>query len=249
MLVNYTNVDIYQQENLVLKGVNFQAHEGEFIYLIGKVGSGKTSLLKSLYGELDIHSGSADVLGLEMKGVRRKHIQALRRQLGIVFQDFQLLTDRNVRMNLDFVLKSTGWNKRKEREQRIGEVLDLVGMTEKGHHMPYELSGGEQQRICIARALLNSPKLILADEATGNLDYETGRHITTILHNICRNGTAVIMSTHNERLIHDFPGAVYRCADHQLTECSAEFGTDNPQSASASQPEASIGPNEKETEN
>lgn len=249
MLVNYTNVDICQQENLVLKDVNFQVHEGEFIYLIGKVGSGKTSLLKSLYGELDIHSGNADVLGLEMNGVKRKHIQALRRQLGIVFQDFQLLTDRDVWMNLDFVLKSTGWKKRKEREQRIREVLELVEMTEKDHHMPYELSGGEQQRICIARALLNRPKLILADEATGNLDYETGQHTTTILHNICQSGTAVIMSTHNERLIQDFPGIVYRCSDHQLTECSAEFGIDNRPAATAPQPEDTTATNEQETEN
>ncbi len=225
MLINYKNVTLCQKEHTVLKGIDFQAREGEFIYLIGKVGSGKTSLLKSFYGELDIHSGNADVLGVDMTRVKRKHIQALRRRLGIVFQDFQLLTDRNVQQNLDFVLKSTGWNKRKERDTRIREVLEQTGMTDKINHMPYEMSGGEQQRICIARALLNRPAMIIADEATGNLDYETGKHTTALLHQICNSGTTVIMSTHNERLIREFPGIVYRCGDRQLTECSEEFGT------------------------
>lgn len=249
MLINYNNVNIYQGENLVLEGVKIQAHEGEFIYLIGKVGSGKTSLLKTFYGELDVRSGQADVLGMNMARIKRKHIQALRRQLGIVFQDFQLLTDRSVALNLDFVLRSTGWKKRKERDRRIQEVLQLVNMAEKAGHMPYELSGGEQQRICIARALLNRPKMILADEATGNLDYETGQHIATILHDICRSGTTVVMSTHNERLVRDFPGTVYRCADHQLVECSAEFDAGHPAPATAETEDLATETQEKEQEN
>ncbi len=223
MLINYQNVDIYHDERLVLRGVDFRVNEGEFIYLIGKVGSGKTSLLKTIYGEVDVNHGSAEVLGREMKRIKRKQIPALRRELGIVFQDFQLLTDRDVRQNLDFVLRCTGWKERKERETRIAEVLELVGMSEKLNAMPYELSGGEQQRICIARALLNRPKLILADEATGNLDYETGQRTVQILHDVARAGTTVIMSTHNAQLLLDFPGRVFRCADGKVAECTEEY--------------------------
>ncbi len=223
MLINYQNVDIYHDERLVLRGVDFRVDEGEFIYLIGKVGSGKTSLLKTIYGEVDVKHGSAEVLGREMKRIKRKQIPALRRELGIVFQDFQLLTDRDVRQNLDFVLCCTGWKEREERETRIAEVLELVGMSEKLNSMPYELSGGEQQRICIARALLNRPKLILADEATGNLDYETGQRTVQILHNVAQAGTTVIMSTHNAQLLIDFPGRVFRCADGKVDECTEEY--------------------------
>ncbi len=223
MVINYQNVDIYQNDAAVLQGVNLQVQESEFIYLTGKVGSGKTSLLKTFYGELDIQSGKAEVLDMNLAQVKRKQIQDLRRQLGIVFQDFQLLTDRNVRQNLSFVLKSTGWDKQKERSARIDEVLDMVGMKEHGKKMPYELSGGQQQRVCIARALLNHPKLILADEATGNLDAETSEHTATLLHEICAAGTAVVMSTHNDALIQKFPGRVYRCIDQQLIDCTHEF--------------------------
>ena len=228
MLVNYKDVDIYHEETPVLQDVTFQVNEGEFIYIVGKVGSGKTSLLKTLYGELEIEKGKADVLGTDMKHVKRRQLPALRRQLGIVFQDFQLLTDRNVFRNLDFVLQSTGWNKKKEREKRIGEVLEAVGLKDKIDHMPYQLSGGEQQRICIARALLNHPKLLLADEATGNLDRENGRNAISLLHEICNQGTAVIMTTHNEELIREFPGIVYRCEDHRLTEHTNEYVSDMP---------------------
>lgn len=223
MLVNYNNVDIYHDERPVLKGVNLHIGEGEFVYLIGKVGSGKTSLLKTLYAELNIKSGTAEVLGTDITRIRRKQIPDLRRQLGIVFQDFQLLTDRTIHDNLDFVLRCTDWKNKKDRNFRIEEVLDLVDMSDKSNCKPYELSGGEQQRICIARALLNRPRIILADEATGNLDNETGKQAATILYDVCKQGTTVIMATHNDRLLTEFPGKVYRCRNRELHECTEEF--------------------------
>ena len=207
MLINYKNVEINQQDLCVLNNINMQLDKGEFVYLIGKVGSGKTSLLKTIYGELDIVSGDAEVLGYNMRTIKRKHIPELRRKLGIVFQDFQLLTDRTVYDNLEFVLRATGWKNKKEIEMRIGEVLEQVGMSNKGYKMPNELSGGEQQRIVIARAILNSPEIILADEPTGNLDVETGRQIVKLLKNICENGSSVMMTTHNLQLLQEFPGA------------------------------------------
>lgn len=228
MLVNYNNVDICHDDKAILKGVNLHVGEGEFVYLIGRVGSGKTSLLKTLYAELGIHSGTAEVLGFDMTRIRRKQVPDLRRQLGIVFQDFQLLTDRNVYDNLDFVLRCTKWKSRQERKTRINEVLELVGMTDKMVCKPYELSGGEQQRICIARALLNHPRMILADEATGNLDNETGRQAATILYDVCKQGTTVIMATHNDRLLLEFPGKVYRCRNQVLQECTEEFAPISP---------------------
>ena len=169
-LIRYKNVEIHQQDLCVLNDVNLEFHAGEFVYLIGKVGSGKTSLLKTFYGELDVQEGEAEVLDFDMRRIKRKHIPLLRRRLGIIFQDFQLLTDRTVKDNLEFVLRATGWKNRTEISDRIAEVLRLVGMSNKGYKMPNELSGGEQQRIYIARALLNSPEIILADEPTGNLD-------------------------------------------------------------------------------
>lgn len=216
MRIDYHNVDIAHDEHIVLKGVDFQASEGEFIYLIGKVGSGKSSLLKSMYGELDIQQGFAKVLDWDMIHLKRKHIPALRKRLGIVFQDFQLLHDRTVYGNLDFALKVTGWRKKSERKRRIGEVLEEVGMNDKGDKMPYELSGGEQQCVCIARAVLNHPDIILADEATGNLDMENSRRAARILREICRKGTTVILSTHNEMLLQEFPGIVYHCDNGSL---------------------------------
>lgn len=216
-------MQVYQEDHLILKDVKLQINEGEFVYIIGKVGSGKTSLLKTLYGELDVKQGKASVLGMDMCRIKRKQLPTLRRQLGIVFQDFQLLPDRNVEENLNFVLRATGWKKKKERRERIDRVLQLVEMENYKKAMPYELSGGEQQRVCIARALLNKPQLIIADEATGNLDAETGRKTAALLYEICKNGTAVIMSTHNEQLIHEFPGVVYRCKDAQLEECTESF--------------------------
>lgn len=216
MIINYSHVDIQRGDNLILSDVNFQVHEGEFIYLIGVVGSGKTSLLKTIYGELDVAAGTAEVLGTDMRTVKRRRIPALRRQLGIVFQDFHLLMDRSVRRNLDFVLRVTGWRRKAEREARIQEVMQQVGMADKLDKMPYELSGGEQQRVCIARAILNSPKLLLADEATGNLDAESGMKTAAILHRLAQEGTAVIMATHNNMLLEELPGTIYECQDHRF---------------------------------
>lgn len=201
----------------------FGTSQGEFVYLVGKVGSGKTSLLKTFYGELDIASGKAEVLGYDMLHIKRKHIPQLRRKLGIVFQDFQLLTDRTVYDNLEFVLRATGWKSKGEIKDKIEEVLNLVGMSNKGYKLPNELSGGEQQRIVIARAVLNSPEIILADEPTGNLDSETGHVIAELLHGISEAGALVVMTTHNLQLLREFPGKVYRCADHLMTDVTAEY--------------------------
>lgn len=222
-LIRYTDVEIHQQELCVLNGVNLELHKGEFVYLVGKVGSGKTSLLKTFYGELDIASGKAEVLGYDMLHIKRKHIPQLRRKLGIVFQDFQLLTDRTVYDNLEFVLRATGWKSKGEIKNKIEEVLNLVGMSNKGYKLPNELSGGEQQRIVIARAVLNSPEIILADEPTGNLDSETGHVIAELLHGISEAGALVVMTTHNLQLLREFPGKVYRCADHLMTDVTAEY--------------------------
>ena len=232
-LIRYKNVNINQQELGVLEDVNLELNKGEFVYLIGKVGSGKTSLLKTIYGELDIQSGDAEVLGYNMSNIKRKHIPQLRRRLGIVFQDFQLLTDRNVHSNLSFVLRATGWSNKIAIKERIDEVLDQVGMTGKGYKMPNELSGGEQQRIVIARAILNRPEIILADEPTGNLDSETGRHgrkssmslsqIVELLKSICASGSAIMMTTHNLHLLSEYPGIVYRFENHQIKEVTNEY--------------------------
>ena len=222
-LIRYKNVNINQQELGVLEDVNLELNKGEFVYLIGKVGSGKTSLLKTSYGELDIQSGDAEVLGYNMSNIKRKHIPQLRRRLGIVFQDFQLLTDRNVHSNLSFVLRATGWSNKIAIKERIDEVLDQVGMTGKGYKMPNELSGGEQQRIVIARAILNRPEIILADEPTGNLDSETGRQIVELLKSICASGSAIMMTTHNLHLLSEYPGIVYRFENHQIKEVTNEY--------------------------
>lgn len=222
-LIRYKNVNINQQELGVLEEVNLELNKGEFVYLIGKVGSGKTSLLKTIYGELDIQSGDAEVLGYNMTNIKRKHIPELRRRLGIVFQDFQLLTDRNVHSNLSFVLRATGWSNKAAIKERIDEVLEQVGMTGKGYKMPNELSGGEQQRIVIARAILNRPEIILADEPTGNLDAETGRQIVELLKSICASGSAIMMTTHNLHLLAEYPGIVYRFEKHQIKEVTNEY--------------------------
>ena len=222
-LIRYRDVEIHQQELCILEDVNLELHKGEFVYLIGKVGSGKTSLLKTFYAELDITKGEAEVLGHDMLRLKQKAVPQLRRKLGIVFQDFQLLTDRSVFDNLKFVLRATGWKNKAEIEERIEEVLDLVGMNNKGYKLPNELSGGEQQRIVIARAMLNSPEIILADEPTGNLDVETGQAITRLLHDISASGSLVIMTTHNLQLLREYPGKVLRCADHRIVDATDEF--------------------------
>ncbi len=223
LLIDYKDVDIYQQELGILSLINFQLRKGEFVYLIGKVGSGKTSLLKTIYGELEVAAGDAMVLGYNMKTIKRKQTPALRRRLGIVFQDFQLLTDRTVNDNLLFVLHATGWKNPKDIQQRIEEVLEQVGMQGKGYKMPNELSGGEQQRIVIARSLLNHPEIILADEPTGNLDAETGHNIVEVLHKASEAGTAVLMTTHNLHLLNSFPGKVLCCENHKISDVTHLF--------------------------
>ncbi len=228
MLIDYKKVNIYQDERLILKDIDFQATEGEFIYLIGRVGSGKSSLLKTFYGELDIDqedAEKAEVLGESVLDIKQKRIPALRRQMGIIFQDFQLLHDRSVAKNLKFVLQATGWKDKEKIKQRIREVLEQVGMIDKAAKMPSELSGGEQQRIAIARAFLNNPKIILADEPTGNLDPETASNIVSILKDTCKNGTTVIMSTHNINLLSQYPGKVYRCMEQSLVPVTNEAQT------------------------
>ena len=217
MILNYTDIDIYQGEHLVLGKVNFCVEEGEMVYLTGPVGSGKSSLLKSIYGEVPVEGASAEVLGFDMTHLKTKNQPTLRRQMGIVFQDFQLLPDRTVNRNLDFVLRSTGWKRQEDRTKRIDEALEMVKLADKKDKYIFELSGGEQQRICIARAILNYPKVILADEPTGNLDAENGELILALLDEIRRqNHTAVILSTHNMQWPEYFPGTVYRCENASL---------------------------------
>ena len=218
ILIKFKNVDICQEVQLVLKDVNLEVNKGKFIYLIGKVGSGKSSLLKSFYNELPIKTGEAKIFDYNLVNIKRKEVPYLRRKLGIVFQDFQLLIDRSVHANLEFVLRATGWKKKHDIENRIKEVLKHVGMENKGYKMPHELSGGEQQRIVIARALLNSPQIILADEPTGNLDPQTGDQIMQLLYNIREEGTTVIMATHNLKWIECYPGRVLKCEDGRLVE-------------------------------
>ena len=216
--IKYRNVEILRKELVVLKHVNLTVSPGEFVYLIGKVGSGKSSLMKSMYAEIPIYDGQATVLDYDLTSIQRKEIPMLRRKIGIVFQDFQLLPDRNVYENLRFVLDATGWKDEQEMDSRIEEVLKQVGMINKSYKMPHELSGGEQQRIVIARALLNNPTLILADEPTGNLDPETGDKIVSLLHEISLKGTAVVMATHNHSFSTRFPGKVIRCENKQVVE-------------------------------
>lgn len=217
-IIDYKNVEVLRKELLVLKNVNFQLEEGQFVYLIGRVGSGKSSLMKTMYAEVPIEMGEARIFDYDLSAIRRKDVPMLRRQIGVVFQDFQLLSDRSVYDNLFFVLKATGWKNKTDIDERINEVLSEVGMEHKSYKMPHELSGGEQQRIAIARALLNRPKLILADEPTGNLDQETGHQIMSLLHRICAEGTAVIMATHNIQLTEDFPARVVKCEDKNVIE-------------------------------
>jgi len=225
MLIEYKNVTVCQKDGIpVLKEVDFHIGEGEFVYIIGKVGSGKSSLLKTIYAELFIDEGEeAKVLDNDMLVLKRKQVPALRRQMGVVFQDFQLLADRSVSKNLEFVLKATGWKNKTEIQERIDQVLRDVNMTEKKDKMPHELSGGEKQRIAIARAILNSPKLIVADEPTANLDPETADGIMQLFRQISQTGTAVLMSTHNIPLLDKYPGIVYRCYEEHLEEITNDF--------------------------
>jgi cell division transport system ATP-binding protein len=210
----------------VLHDVDFHVDEGEFIYIIGRVGSGKSSLLKTIYFEMDVENAeNAFVLNHDLRELKQKYIPALRRQMGIIFQDFQLLGDRTVYENLRFVLKATGWKKKDEIDERIHDVLEDVDMVEFIDRYPHELSGGEQQRIAIARAILNRPKLIVADEPTGNLDPETAASIIQLLRQVTQTGTAVIMTTHNILLLNEYPGIVYRCIDGRLEDITETYNT------------------------
>lgn len=224
MFIEYKGVNIYQEDVCVLSNVDFHVDEGEFIYIIGHVGSGKSSLLKTFYCELDLHEGEkAVVLERNLLKIKRKEVPALRKELGIIFQDFQLLHDRSVCKNLQFVLRATGWKKKTEINERIDEVLEAVGMQNKKLKMPYELSGGEQQRIAIARAILNKPKMIIADEPTGNLDPETADNIVSLLKQISLTGAAVVMSTHNIPMLDKYPGIVYQCKDGAISDVTEQY--------------------------
>lgn len=218
-IIEYHNVEVMRNEHVALRDVDFSVSSGEFVYLLGKVGSGKTSLMKTIYAEVPVRQGDARVFDYDLRTIRPKDVPFLRRKIGIVFQDFQLLTDRTAYANLDFVLQATGWKDSADRERRIDEVLRQVGMATKAFKMPHQLSGGEQQRIVIARALLNKPGLIIADEPTGNLDPETGDQIMAHLYGIAQQeGTAVIVATHNHGFVRRFPGRVLRCERKQLME-------------------------------
>ncbi|MFN8291648.1 MAG: ATP-binding cassette domain-containing protein [Chitinophagaceae bacterium] len=218
-IIELKNANIYQGSNLVLQHVNLTVNKGEFVYLVGKTGTGKSSLLKTLYGELELREGEGTVAGFSLRGLDWKKVPFLRRNLGVVFQDFQLLTDRNVNDNLKFVLRATGWTDVKLMDEKISDVLDKVGLKAKGFKMPFELSGGEQQRVDIARALLNSPKLILADEPTGNLDPETSDEIMNLLFHISRDyNTAVVMASHDYIVVNKYPARTIRTERGQITD-------------------------------
>lgn len=217
-IIELKSCQIMQQDHLVLSDVNLKVDKGEFVYLVGRVGSGKTSLIRTLNAQLPLADGEGHVAGFNLRTIKKREIPQLRRKLGIVFQDFQLLTDRSVHDNLEFALRATGWNSKIAIEDRIREVLEKVSLQNKGFKMPHQLSGGEQQRVVIARALLNDPEIILADEPTGNLDPETSEEIHILLKGISNTGRAVIMSTHKHTLVKKFPARTLRCENGRLTE-------------------------------
>ena len=218
MIIQLKDATIFQKKIPVLSAVSLDIYQGEFVYLIGRTGTGKSSLLKTLYGDLKLTQGEGKIAGFDLKKLKEKDIPFLRRKLGIVFQDFQLLTDRTVRENLLFVLKATGWNDKNKMEERIQEVLDKVTLGTKGYKMPHELSGGEQQRVAIARALLNDPVVILADEPTGNLDPDTSYEIMNLLFEISHSGRAVLMATHNYSIIDKFPSRIIKCEQGRIMD-------------------------------
>ena len=217
-VIELKGISIFHRKNLLMNDVSFRVDRGEFVYLIGKTGSGKSSIMRVLYGDLPVAQGDAHVAGFDLPKIKKREIPLLRRKLGIIFQDFQLLTDRSARENLNFYLKATGWHDKKEMDVRINEVLSKVGLNTKGFKMPHELSGGEQQRLVIARALLNDPDLILADEPTGNLDPETSNEIMNLLFEVSRNRRAVVMVTHNYSIIDRFPSRIIKCEQGKVFE-------------------------------
>jgi cell division transport system ATP-binding protein len=214
--IELENLSVFHNDILILSGVDLTIKRGEFVYLVGKTGSGKSSLMKTIYAELPVREGSAQVAGFDLTRLKKKDIPFLRRKLGIVFQDFQLLTDRTVNENLLFVMKATGWNNKRDMEARIQEVLEKVDLGNKGFKMPHQLSGGEQQRVSIARALINDPEIIMADEPTGNLDPETSEGIMNLLIDISRSGRSILMATHNYSLFRKFPGRTMKCEDGKV---------------------------------
>jgi cell division transport system ATP-binding protein len=217
IVIDFRDVDVCHKDFKVLGDVNFRMYKGQFMYLIGRVGSGKSSLIKALTGEIPVSKGNATVLDFELNRLKSKHIPTLRRKIGVVFQDFQLLTDRHVYDNLAFVLKATGWTNKHEIRTRIDEVLAMVGLSDKSKAMPYRLSGGEQQRVAIARAMLNDPEIILADEPTGNLDPDTSANIMSIIHELSKTfGITILMATHNYNILKSYPSEIFKCEDGRL---------------------------------
>lgn len=225
-IIDFQDASIFHEDHLVLSDVNLKVNKGEFVYLIGRVGSGKTSLIKTINAELPLRKGMANVAGIQLERLKPKNTPYLRRKLGIVFQDFQLLIDRSVYENLQFVLHATGWKNKNDIEKKINEVLEKVGLERKHYKMPHQLSGGEQQRVVIARALLNDPEIILADEPTGNLDPETSETIIKILFDICNSGRAVIMATHNYTLLKKYNARTIKCEDGKIIEAESTVEID-----------------------
>ncbi|RRO16456.1 cell division ATP-binding protein FtsE [Flavobacteriaceae bacterium 14752] len=217
-ILTLQNVAIYQRESLILSQVNVSINKGEFVYLIGKTGTGKSSFMKTLYGDIPLKEGHGEIVGVDLKKLKEKQIPELRRKLGVVFQDFKLLNDRNIKQNLEFVLKATGWKDKSQMENKIDEVLRKVGMQTKHFKFPYQLSGGEQQRIAIARALLNDPELILADEPTGNLDPQTSVEVMEVLQDINKNGNTILMATHDYALLLKYPSKTLKCDGQKVFE-------------------------------
>ncbi|MGX1024074.1 cell division transport system ATP-binding protein [Psychroflexus sp. MBR-150] len=217
-ILNLKNVAVYQRENLILSQVNVSIKKGEFVYLIGKTGTGKSSFMKTLYGDIPLKEGQGEIVGIDLKKLKEKQIPQLRRKLGVVFQDFKLLNDRNIKQNLEFVLKATGWKDKSQMESKIDEVLRKVGMQTKHFKFPYQLSGGEQQRVAIARALLNDPELILADEPTGNLDPQTSIEVMNVLQDINKNGNTILMATHDYALLLKYPSKTLKCDGQKVFE-------------------------------
>jgi cell division transport system ATP-binding protein len=226
-VIELENVSIFQREILVLSDVSLTIEKGQFVYLIGKTGSGKSSLLQTIYADLPLQDGSATVAGFDLRHIKNKEIPLLRRKLGIIFQDFQLLIDRSVAENLIFVMKATGWNNKVKMKERVTDVLDKVGLSTKDFKMPHQLSGGEQQRVAIARALINDPEIILADEPTGNLDPETSKGIMNLLFEISNSGRSVLMATHNYSLFKEFPARTLKCEDGKIMQEKSAMKLEN----------------------